>query len=392
MKPRRRFAPALIAASLAICVCTPGCGHVPRIAASGTFAGYSMSGPVDSKVARDYLEGKALPSSLAEIRRRYLAAGQVPSQEMLTAVTREYSPDVATLLLIETLSATSKSQDLRRRFDTELAYVRRVGIERARPDIPENLLVLLVPGWFYITHGNETGADFKSQRQTFERMGVANQLVALDENGTVEHNARIVASVIRQASRMNCQILLVSASKSGAEVAQALGRELSHNESASVVGWVSIGGVVRGSPIADRVLKPDLCWFTELKFGLEGFDLEGAKSMRTDRAGRAFEDLSFPAHVRIVSFLPTPLSGNITKRGGFGYACMRVLGPNDGMALLADELIPTGTPFLAVGVDHFLEDADRDLWTAAMFRVLMKSLKPELAMRCPESIATRRVH
>ena len=128
------------------------------------------------------------------------------------------------------------------------------------------------------------------------------------------------------------------------------------------------------------------------KFGLEGFDLEGAKSMRTDRAGRAFEDLSFPAHVRIVSFLPTPLSGNITKRGGFGYACMRVLGPNDGMALLADELIPTGTPFLAVGVDHFLEDADRDLWTAAMFRVLMKSLKPELAIRCPESIATRRVH
>jgi hypothetical protein len=51
-------------------------------------------------------------------------------------------------------------------------------------------------------------------------------------------------------------------------------------------------------------------------------------------------------------------------------------GPNDRMVLLADQLIPTGTPFLVVGFDHFLEDADRDLWTAAMFRVLMKSLKP----------------
>jgi hypothetical protein len=335
-----------------------------------------MSGPVDSEVARDYLEGRPLPSGFAETRRRYLGAGQVPSREALTAVTREHSPDVATLLFIETLSATSKSRDLRRRFDTELAYVRRVGIDRARPAIPENLLVLLVPGWFYITHGNETGADFKSQRQTFDRAGVANQLVTLDENGTVEQNARIVASAVREASRRNRRILLVSASKSGAEVAQALGRELSHNESESVIGWVSIGGVVRGSPIADGVLKPDLCWFTELKFGLEGFDLEGAKSMRTDRAGRAFADLSFPAQVRIVSFVPAPLSGNITKRGGFGYACMRRLGPNDGMVLLADELIPTGAPFLAVGVDHFLEDADRDLWTAAMFRVLMKSLTP----------------
>jgi hypothetical protein len=333
-----------------------------------------MSGPVDSKIARDYLQGRPLPSGLARTRRQYLAAGLVPSREALAAVARDYSPDVATLLFIGTVSATSESRELRRYFDTELANVRRAGIEGARPEIPEKLLVLLVPGWFYVTHGSETGADFNSQRRTFDRMGVPNRLVKEDENGTVEGNARIVASAIREASKHNHQILLVSASKSAAEVAQALGRELSHDESASVIGWVSIGGVVRGTPIADRVLEPELCWFTELKFGLEGFGLEGAKSMRTERAGRVFEGLSFAPSVRIVSFVPTPLSGNITKRAEFGYECMRTLGPNDGLVLLPDELIPAGTPFLAVGVDHLLEHANSDLWTAAMFRAVMKGL------------------
>jgi hypothetical protein len=284
MKRRYFPPPALIAAALMICVSIQGCLQAPRIAASGTFAGYSMSGPVDSKIARDYLQGRPLPSGLARTRRQYLAAGLVPSREALAAVARDYSPDVATLLFIETVSATSESRELRRYFDTELANLRRAGIEGARPEIPEKLLVLLVPGWFYVTHGSETGADFNSQRRTFDRMGVPNRLVKEDENGTVEGNARIVASAIREASKHNHQILLVSASKSGAEVAQALGRELSHDESASVIGWVSIGGVVRGTPIADRVLEPELCWFTELKFGLEGFSLEGAKSMRTERA------------------------------------------------------------------------------------------------------------
>jgi hypothetical protein len=205
-------------------------------------------------------------------------------------------------------------------------------------------------------------------------MGIANRLAPIDENGAVEGNARIVANTVRQASLQGRRILMVSASKSGPEVAQALGRELSPTECASVVGWVSIGGVVRGTPIADRILAPEVRWLMELKFTLEGFNLQGAKSMRTDRAGAAFESLTFPSHVRIVAFVPAPVSGNITKRGKFGYLLMRWRGPNDGLVLLADELIPGGSPLLAVGVDHFLENPDRDLWTAAMFRVLMKEI------------------
>lgn len=358
----------LVGVGVGLALAVAGCRAVPQVGAAGEVAGYTLRGPVDSAVARDYLEGRALPASLAAIRRQYLAARQVPSREALAGVSRQYSPDVATLLLIETLSALPQIRDLRRRYETELSFVRRVGVEGARPDIPANLLVLMVPGWFYVAHGGETNADYRIQRRLLQRWGIAHRLVAIKENGAVEDNARIVASAIRAASNHH-QILLVSASKSGAEVALALGRELKSTEAASVIGWVSMVGVIRGSPLADRILERDLCWFIKLKLGLEGFDLEGARSMQTSRARRAFENLRFPAHVRVFAYMAIPLSGHITERGSFGYGRMRELGPNDGLTLLADELIPRAVPLLAPGVDHFLGSKDQDLWSTALFRM-----------------------
>src|SRR5262249_19603066 len=195
-----------------------GCSVVPRVTASGNVAGYALCGPVDSVVARDYLEGRPLPPGLEDTRRRYLASGQVPSRDVLATVSRQHSPDAATLLLIETLSALPEIRDLRQRYEAELSYVRRVGVERARPDIPENLLVLMVPGWFYAAHGRETNADYGIQRGLLDRWGIAYRLIPTEENGAVEDNARIVADAIREASRDH-QVFLVSASKSGAEVA-----------------------------------------------------------------------------------------------------------------------------------------------------------------------------
>lgn len=351
------------------------CNTVPRVAAVGSIAGYGFRGSVDSDIARDVLEGRALPNELVELRRRYQAAGEVPSREELVSLSARYSPDVATLLFIETVSARPDVEALRKRYETEVAEVRRLGVEQARPDVPDDLLILMVPGWFYISHGAETNADYRIQRRIYDAWGVKNELVPILENGTVEENARIVADAVRVASKSH-RVFLVSASKSGAEVALALGRELQPGESDAVVGWLSIVGVVRGSPLVDRMFEPDLCWFMELQLGAEGFDLEGAASMASSRGRAAFDALHFPPHVRIYSFLAAPLSGEITGRGSFGYQRMRAMGPNDGLTLLADELLPQATPLLATGVDHFLGN-DQELWSSAVFRVFVGEIPHE---------------
>jgi hypothetical protein len=263
---------------------------------------------------------------------------------------------------------------MRERFESEVAFVRRVGAKRAKPNVPDDLLILLVPGWFYLANGEETNADYHIQRRLYERWGVRHTLVEIAENGTVENNASIVADAIRQAR--SSRVFVVSASKSGAEVALALGRNLAPEDSERVVGWLSIGGVVRGSPLADRVLEPDLCWFVELKLGADGFDLRGLESMQTEPSREAFDALHFPRHIRVVSYVPVPLSGNISERGSFGYHRMRNVGPNDGLTLLADELVPGATTILAPGVDHFLGlPEEQNVWSTAMFRAIVRELE-----------------
>jgi hypothetical protein len=64
------------------------------------------------------------------------------------------------------------------------------------------------------------------------------------------------------------------------------------------------------------------------------------------------------------------LSGDISTRGSFGYGRMRELGPNDGLTLLADELLPGATPLLFTGVDHYVGSTSGDVWSAALFRAL----------------------
>lgn len=354
-----------------VVVLIAGCGSVPQFAASGEVAGYTLQGPVDHPIAREYLEQHRWPDALARVRDELLSSTTIPSSQELRQLSQSYSPDVATLLLLEALAAQPRTRDLRSRYERELAHVQRVGVEQAVPDYPSDLLVLLVPGWFYVSHGEETNADFRIQRKLYEHWAVPHQLVPIDENGSVEANARIVADTIRATS--NKRLFVVSASKSGAEVATALGRELSPSDARSVVGWLSIVGVVRGSPLADRMLQADVCWLARGKLALEGFGLEGLQSMRTSSAQEEFSQLRFPAHIDIFSVVAVPLSGNVSERGQFGYARMRELGPNDGLTLLHDELIPGSTPLLLTGVDHFLGD-EQQVWSTALFRALVADL------------------
>jgi hypothetical protein len=233
MSPARRHTllRLLILASLAVML--GGCTSVPRVAASGQIAGYRLRGPVDHRVARDYLEGRTLPQALRDVRRQYLSAGEVPSRDAPASISQQYSPDVATLLLLETLSAQPEIRDLRARYEAELALVRRV------------------------------------------------------------------------------------------------------------VGWPSIVGAVRGSPLADRVLEEtELCWLAKGQLALEGFGLDGLRSMQASRVRRAFEGLRFPPHVRIFALMAVPLSGYISDRASLGYRETREFGPNDGLTLLVDEVIP----------------------------------------------------
>ncbi len=350
------------------------CNHVQRVEVSGRLAGYALEGPVDSEVARDYLLGRPLSRQLEQERRELLEPGGSPSREQLASLSQRYSTDLATLLFLEAVAVQPKTLAFREKFDREVAVVRERGAAAARPSFPHDLTVLMFPGWFYRTHGAETNADYRYQRELFRSWGISHRLVEFDENGTIEKNAHAVADAVR-LERQRGRVFIVSASKSSAEVALALGRYLEPQETNHVVGWLSMVGVVGGSPLADRVLEPDLCWLARLQLGWEGFDLAAAKSMQVTQRRELVRSLRYPAHVQKYVVLAVPLSGQISDRAEFGYARLREYGPNDGLTLLSDELIPGATPLLVPGTDHFLGPAQAKEWSTALFRLFAGEMR-----------------
>ncbi|MBT8465724.1 MAG: hypothetical protein HKN97_09715 [Myxococcales bacterium] len=363
---------ALIAAAVAT---TPGCasnhGH---LYAAGAVASTTWAAHVDHPIARDYLEGRPLPLDVQGIRDAYVSSGAPPTEQALTYLTTRYSPDVATLLFAEAMSAHEPSEAIQREYAAAVDRLLGSG-EPTELDLSSSqLTVAFAPGWFYKSYGAETGADFQRQLAQLERVGVPGVLIETDENGTVESNAVMIADALRRLRREGREVLVVSGSKSGAEVALALGEVLQPEETSGVRAWLSIGGVHQGSPFADWALNPTVCWISQLNLGLQGFDLEGAMSLQTDRRRAQFANLRFPDHMLLVSYVPVPLSGDISARGAFGYSRMRHLGPNDGLTMLVDQLLPGGLTIVEPGVDHYFDHEDRELRSLALLEVLLKRL------------------
>jgi hypothetical protein len=87
-------------------------------------------------LAREYLEGRALPADLAAARRRFVTGVEPLSRDALGKIAREYSPDVATLLFVESINTKPAARALRQRYEGELARVALVGPALAKPQPP----------------------------------------------------------------------------------------------------------------------------------------------------------------------------------------------------------------------------------------------------------------
>ena len=372
MVPSCRLSRVLVFVAIAN---TPGCTSTHgSLQARGTFAGQSWIAYVDHPIARDYLEGRPLPPDLEEIRSTYVAGGLAPSEPVLSYLTEHYSADLATLFFAETVSAGVPSRSIQDEYAHAVDRLKQTG-EIPEIDISSSrLTVAFAPGWFYKSHGAETGADFRRQLDQLAQLGVPGELIETDENGTVESNAEVIADALRRLQNAGREVIVVSGSKSGAEVAIALGEILRLEETTGIGAWLSIGGVHQGSPLADWALNPAVCWIAELHLGLQGFDLDGARSLQTSRLRPHFGDLHFPEHVLLVSYVPVPLSGDISNRGALGYSRMRHLGPNDGLTMLVDELLPGGLTIIEPGVDHFFVHPDREVRSLALMQVLLARL------------------
>jgi hypothetical protein len=228
--------------------------------------------------------------------------------------------------------------------------------------------MLFAPSWLYKSHP-ENGSDFANQRRILETLGVQNRLVESGESDSVEDNAAVIVRAIRETGCGAGSIVLVSASKSGAEAAVALA-SLTAEEAACVAAWINIAGALRGTPLADSALSVPARWLARGIFWLSGWNWDALASLETERSRRRLEGLRLPETITVLNVVAVPVSGSVGYQVYPGYQVLSSRGPNDGVVLLADTVWPGGVNVVALGADHLFARWREDVYILAMLRAL----------------------
>ena len=359
------------------------CISYPAIPATGRLANTAISTTVDSELAKEYLAGassfrariESPVGRIAPIEERFL--GRPLDWVTLKKLSEATSPDFATIYFIKRCLTDHTNELFQTGYAKEFQRIESLIRQGNWAGTVRNSLreyeFLFLPGFHYVTDPT-SGADFLTQRTLMRGLGINVHLAATQEDGTIEENAKIVAQTIRSESRYHPKLILVSTSKSGPETALALGRILGPGETISVRAWISVGGLIHGTPLADRAIALPQSWIIPLIFSLQKVSFRSVPDLTT-RASRArTESIRLPQHILVVEYVAAPLSGDIAEDVGARYRYLRKYGPNDGLTLLADELIPGGVTIIEPGVDHFYRDPEINVKSLAIANLVADAL------------------
>jgi hypothetical protein len=362
---------------VALCgVLAAGCAlFAPGIPVRGMVAGQPLETRVDSEVARyylaSYLSGKRgdhqLDARIDGAYRNYSNA--FPDRNDLKRLSEEFSIDFAALYFADRIANEPMSLRFRRDFEEARDYVRRSlsapGVSFS--DTVKGFEIVFVPGYLYKRHP-VTGADFAAPRAILKQVGFPHHFIDTVEDGPIETNADLVLAALRARSGAGRRMIVVSASKSGPEVALAL-TKLGALESRQVTAWINIVGTLQGTPLADEKLWQDM---EEL---IGQVDIAGVESLTTRQSRRRFDQFRIPKDVLVVNYIGIPLIGSVSTLARLGFQQLRKHGPNDGLSLLSDLIFPGGLTLADLGRDHFLLDDELAVTTLALTTTIVRWLE-----------------
>jgi hypothetical protein len=355
------------------------CAGVP---VRGKVGGQSIDMRVDSEAARYYVAGflagqRSNPTLDERIAGIYNGARpELPDRAELRRLSEEFSVDFAAAYFAERIADVGNN-----RYFREFYLKYRRAFTENRLQLPASLAeceIMFVPSYLY-RRLPITGTDFALPRKALQKVGLPVHFVETVEDGAVEVNADIVAAAIAARASRGRRLILVSASKSGPEVALALTR-LGAARTKHVAGWINAVGALQGTPLADERAMPQI----EQLVG--AVDKAGMESLTTERSRRRFQSFRVPAHVSVVNYFGIPLSGNVSSWARPGFGVLAKHGPNDGILLLADMIFPGALTVAELGLDHFLLDRDIGATTVGLVAALVGWIEQQAPQLLPVSV------
>lgn len=254
------------------------------------------------------------------------------------------------------------------------AFLKAAHDFRQGASIPVDVIGV-VPGAFYHEH-RDTGADGARIFGIARKLGCEAELIPIAAFGRLDENAATIAAWL--AARPRKRVALISLSKGGADVKRAL--VLRPDVFSNVTAWVSLSGIVNGTPlIAWLRSRPLRWWAVRLLLWWRGHSGKTLEDLRYD-PGCAWP--AVPSSLRIVHVVGFPRERDLAHPWApRAYRRLAPLGPNDGGGiLLADcEDLP-GTVCPILGADHYLSPG----WDALplLTGIVAAALAPRHANQC----------
>ena len=303
----------------------------------------------------------------------------------LERVAERQGVDFATALLYDRLLRSAEHGPFMERLE-------RLSKEDTRAPVLD-ATVVIAPGAFYVEFPH-TGADGRLLREEAERFGCRSEVVPLASFGSLRENERILRDWL--LSRPPGNVILVSLSKSGAEVKLALAHADAPEVFRHVVCWINLSGLVNGTPLVDWLFAHKLrrCWVRFL-FWVRRYNFKAIHDLARGPGTLLACDLRLPQHMRAIHVVGFPLARHLTNAlARRCYRRVRHLGPNDGAGiLLGDVCRLPGHVYPVWGADHYLRPRGCDLRGLArgIFLYLHEELGERGADSSPQGPAASRV-
>lgn len=346
-------------------------------------AGMRVNTRLDSAIARDILTGANWPADIRAVHNSHCSSIEAASSPAaLQTITRQYSVDTATALLLRCLENLPSVRESQSMFLSELAGDEHNNKLRQTylATRASQYLILFVPGWGYQSSGDVTGSNLARPRAIVRAMGFESHLVPLADFGSIESNAALLAANLQHHLAAGKQVILASASSGGPAVALALGQP-DIGLHPNLRGWINICGVLRGSPVVDRFANWPASLLPRVLSLFEGWTYSEFLSMSRPASDSRFSKFAPPPQLTVLNYIGVPFSSQVSRTGRTLYRLIDHLGPNDGLTLITDALAP-GYTVLAVGSDHFVrEDPEIDRKTAALLPLILRLIENDLESR-----------
>ena len=343
------------------------------IRARGRFHNFELDTTVDSESAKYYIESYAqgridnpqLHRAIETLKREF--GDRIPNPHELNGLARKQSVDFAALFFADQLLSLDRNAAVNRHFKMNLDRVVRE--ETAVVD-SDCIVIVLVPGYDYKENGHLTGADLRSQVAIFGRWGFRVEFVEVDPIGTVLESADVIEGALQ--SLRDERIVVAGPSSAGPAIHTALTRL---GRGSGVLAWLNLGGTLQGVPLLDWFENFPQSWVFDFIVWVQDWRHESFESLTNRVLRQRIEELSVPEEIEVFNYISMSLSGDISDYGWDKYLLMRSDGPNDGLSLLPDLLLPEGRTIVSPKGDHFFaEDPLIEQKSLALVLTILESI------------------